>query len=128
MIRVLVLIAMLPDFVMAYESKRAANNLAHEYAECAAFYTVSSTLFESQDPKLAERMNQSAINAMNYSQILTSEKLTDARIEMAVKSIIRDLDNDIANVSIILNKYSDRCVEAMTDPEARMDYWLKKQD
>ena len=128
MIRVLVLIAMLPGFAMAYESKRAANILAHEYAGCAAFYTVSSKLFESQDPKLAERMSQSAMNAIEYSQILTSEKLTNARIEMAVKSIIRDLDNDIANVSIILNKYSDRCVEAMTDPKARMDYWLKKQD
>lgn len=128
MIRVLVLIVMLPSFAMAYEPKRAVNNLAHEYAECAAFYTVSSKLFESQDPKLAEQMNQAAIRAIEYSQILTGEKLTDARIEMAAKSIIKDLDNDIANVSIILNKYSDRCVEAMTDPKARMDYWLMKRD
>lgn len=112
----------------AYEPKQALNNLAHEYAECAAYYTVSSKILEKQEPKLSERMNQAAIDALAYSNALTSEKLTDARVEMAVKSMVKDLDNDIANFSIILNKYSDRCGEAMTDPKERMNYWLKKQD
>ncbi|MCF4997412.1 hypothetical protein GIW70_21235 [Pseudomonas syringae] len=127
-IRLVVLISMLPGIAVAYEPKRAVNNLAHDYAECAAFYTVSSKILQAQEPKLAERMNKAAMDALEYSITLTSEKLTDARVEMAMKSMIKDLDNDTSNFSIILNKYSDRCGEAMADPKARMDYWLKKQD
>ena len=62
------------------------------------------------------------------SLTLTSKKVTEARVNMAIKSMTKELDNDIANFSILLNKYSDSCGEAITDPEARMNYWLKKQD
>lgn len=129
LIRYIVLGLILPIYsAQAYEPKRALNNLAHEFAECAAFYSLSSRIFEAQEPQLAKRTDQAAMDAMVYSNALTSEKLTNARVEMAVKSMIKDMDNDVSNVSIILNKYSDSCGQAMTDPKARMYFWLEKQD
>ncbi|MNC75371.1 hypothetical protein D3C76_1843780 [compost metagenome] len=62
------------------------------------------------------------------SVTLTNEKLALARVEMAVKSIVSDLDHTSENLSIILNKYSDLCGQAVTDPDTRMKYWTDKKD
>jgi hypothetical protein len=113
--------------VSAYEPERAVNNLAHEFAECVAYYAISSKIIEPQDPKAAKKLDQAGLQALAGSTALSSKKVTEARIEMAAKSMTKDLDNDMANFSILLNKYSDSCGEAVTDPEARMNYWLKKQ-
>ncbi|EJM09794.1 hypothetical protein PMI21_05526 [Pseudomonas sp. GM18] len=111
----------------AYEPDRALNNLAHELAECAGFYVVSAKILESQNPELAERSNKAADTALDYSKALTSAKLTRARTEMAIKSMLKDLDNDVSNFSILLNKYADQCGETVSDPVKRMDYWKQKQ-
>jgi hypothetical protein len=112
----------------AYEPERAANNLAHELAECAGFYVISEKILQAQEPKLAERSKEAADSALDYSKALTSEKLTRARTEMAIKSMMKEIDNDAANYSILLNKYADQCGEAVSDPVKRMEYWSKKQD
>ncbi|MHA6180392.1 hypothetical protein [Pseudomonas mohnii] len=112
----------------AYEPERAINNFAHELAECAGFYVISAKILEAQKPELAERSNNAADSALEYSKALTSEKLTRARTEMAIKSMMKDIDNDAANFSILLNKYADQCGEAVSDPVKRMEYWNKKQD
>jgi hypothetical protein len=112
----------------AYEPERAVNNLAHELAECAGFYVISEKILQAQEPKLAERMSEAADNALDYSKTLTSEKLTRARTEMAIKSMMKEIDNDAMNYSILLNKYADNCGEAVSDPMKRMEYWQKKQD
>jgi hypothetical protein len=112
----------------AYEPERALNNLAHELAECAGFYVISQKILQAQEPKLAEQMNEAADRALDFSKTLTSEKLTRARTEMAIKSMMKEIDNDAMNYSILLNKYADNCGEAVSDPMKRMEYWQKKQD
>ncbi len=114
--------------VSAYEPERAVNNLAHELAECVAYYAISSKLIEPQNPKTAKQLDHAAMLALEGANALTSKKVTEARVEMAAKSMTNDLSNDITNFSIILNKYSDSCGEAINSPEARMNYWLKKHD
>jgi hypothetical protein len=113
---------------LAYEPDRAVTNLAHELAECAGFYTLSVMVFEAQAPELSEKSKDIAATAFYYSKELTSEKLTRARTEMAVKSMMKEIDNDSANYSILLNKYAEQCSEIVADPTARMDFWLKKED
>lgn len=68
------------------------------------------------------------MSALAYSKALTNEKLTHARTEMAIKSMVKEIDNDALNYSILLNKYADQCGETVADPATRMDYWNKKQD
>ena len=110
----------------AYEPERASNNLAHEFAECAAYYSITSKIVSRSKPEEAKKFDKAASLATAGSNVLTSEKVTNARVEMAIKSMVRELDNDIANFSLLLNKYSDSCGAAINDPEARMNYWLKK--
>lgn len=104
------------------------NNLAHELAECAGFYVISAKVLEPQKPDLAKRSNNAADSALKYSTALTSEKLTRARTEMAIKTMMKDIDNDASNFSILLNKYADQCGETVSDPVKRMEYWKQKQD
>ncbi|MCP1446446.1 hypothetical protein J3D54_005578 [Pseudomonas sp. GGS8] len=112
----------------AYEPERAANNLAHELAECAGFYLISAKVFDTQQPELTERSRNAADTALEYSTALTSEKLTRARTEMAIKSMTKEINNDGANFSILLNKYAEQCGATVSDPVKRMDYWKQKQD
>lgn len=129
MVRYFSVVLVLPiGAAFAYEPERAVNNLAHELAECAGYYVISEKILQAQDPKLAERMSEAADSALDYSKILTSEKLTRARTEMAIKSMMKEIDNDAMNYSILLNKYADNCGEAVSDPMKRMEYWNKKQD
>ncbi len=129
MVRYILFALLLPlDSAFAYESERAVNNLAHELAECAGFYLLSSKLIQAQKPELAEQSRQAAVSALAYSKALTSEKLTHARTEMAIKSMLKEIDNDVVNYSILLNQYADQCSETVADPVTRMDYWSKKQD
>lgn len=116
------------DVSLAYESERAVTNLAHELAECAGFYTLSGMAFEAQAPELSEKSRDIGATAFYYSKELTNEKVTRARTEMAVKSMMKEIDNDSANYSILLNKYGDRCSEIVADPTARMNYWLQRKD
>jgi len=111
----------------AYDPERASNNLAHEFAECAAYYSISSKIIARTKPEVAKRIDDFAALAFEGSNTLTSEKVTNARVEMAIKSMVKELDNDIANFSILLNKYSDSCGAAINNPEARMTYWLEKE-
>ncbi|WP_240350341.1 hypothetical protein [Pseudomonas viridiflava] len=129
LVRYLVLLLAFPlNDALAYEPARANNNLAHELAACSAFYMLSSVVLKSQKPDLAEKFGQIGETAIEYSAALTSEKLALARVEMATKSMMKDIDNDAVNYSILLNEYSDRCGEAVSDPVKRLEYWLNKQD
>lgn len=128
MIRNLSFLLLLPvGSASAYDPERASNNLAHEFAECAAYYSISSKIIARTKPEVAKRIDDFAALAFEGSNTLTSEKVTNARVEMAIKSMVKELDNDIANFSILLNKYSDSCGEAINHPEARMNYWLNKE-
>ena len=112
----------------AYEPQRAITNLAHELAECAGFYIISAKVFDTQEPELAERSRNAADTALEYSTALTNEKLTRARLEMAIKTMTKEIDNDSANFSILLNHYAEQCGATVSDPVKRLEYWKQKQD
>ncbi|PWK30897.1 hypothetical protein [Pseudomonas sp. OV226] len=129
LVRYFLFVLALPfNVAFAYEPQRAITNLAHELAECAGFYLVSAKVFDTQHPELAERGRNAADTAMEYSTALTNEKLTLARTEMAIKSMMKEIDNDGANFSILLNNYAEQCGKTVSDPVKRMEYWQKKQD
>lgn len=112
----------------AYEEQRAINNLAHDYAECSAYYFMTARIVEAQDKSLSVKNRKAGEYAMELSSGLTNEKLAGARIEMAIKSMSKEIDYDASNFSILLNKYSDHCVEIINTPEARLKYWLEQTD
>lgn len=119
---------LLASSVEAYEPALAANNYAHELADCSAFYMLSSTIVKAQRPEMADQLQKAAELAYELSSTLTNSKLALARAQMATKTMIKEIENDAINFSILLNKYADPCKESIDNYEARMDYWLKKRD
>ena len=112
---------------VAYDAERAANNFAHEAAECSAYFMVISTVPALEESAVKGlRAKFEALLAVSVA--LTSEKLTRARFELATKSMKRSLDGSWANLSIVNNEYGYRCIDLSKDPEARYRYWIEKKD
>ncbi|MHC8293562.1 hypothetical protein [Pseudomonas sp. LB3P58] len=127
--RYILFVLLLPlGTAFAYEPERATNNYAHELAECSAFYMLSSLIVKAQKPDVSKNAKKLGGLAIKSSATLTSEKLAHARAEMATKTMLKEIDNDAVNFSILLNKYADPCREALSDSKVRMDYWLNKRD
>lgn len=118
---------LLAPAAQAYEPDQAANNLAHDFAQCAAYYTFVAKGVGpkyAQQAKEAERFTDLALQG---SIELSNPKVTKARYEMAVKSMMSDMDNDFKNFSVVINEYSDLCKGVMENPEARFKYWSAKE-
>lgn len=110
--------------------RRAMNNLSHEYVECSAYFQVVAVAAEnSGDNELRDKYNQVGDAAL-ANAIMVGEsanlllEVHEARLSMAIKDMAGRINNDTANISILMSQYSDLCVQAMEQIGARMDYWV----
>lgn len=87
-------------------------------------------MFLSQDEKLKSdpRLTESGVRCLAIAVEFSNEEVTKARIEMALKSMLKDIDNKLSNAAIVINKYGEFCKELLENPEARLQYWLDKKD
>ena len=115
--------------------KEISNNVSEEYITCAAYFSiVSEAMRRSGDAEVASKYEAYRDLAVQYALIAAKEGRTQemaervslARFELNVKSMTNEIDNDIGNISILLNKYSARCKEIMEDPEKVMVEWGDK--
>jgi hypothetical protein len=129
LVRYISVVLVLPlGAAFAYEPELAVNNYAHELAECSAFYMLSSVIVKAQKSNISKNAEKLGGLAIKSSAMLTSEKLALARAEMATQTMLKEINNDAVNFSILLNKYADPCREALSDSKVRMDYWLNTHD
>lgn len=113
--------------VHAYEPERAMVNLSHELAECAAYCAVVSTSPGLDEDTEAALRTKSGAMLVAAAQISNAE-VAQARAELAMKTMAREMKNNWSNASIINNKYGYPCINLFDDPEARIKYWLEKED
>ena len=101
-------------------------NISGLYAECAAYYTiVYNAMILSNASEAAANYGQSQKAAIKYSLMLASEgrsaemaaEVTKSGMKMYNKKMKQETGNDIANISILINKYHFQCNEALKDPE-----------
>ena len=115
--------------------KEISNNVSEEYVICAAYYLIGSeAIRRSGDLKTAAKSEQAHDTALQYAVIAAKEgrteemaqKVTHARLELTLKSMTNEIDNDVGNFSILMNKYLYRCKEIMEDPDKLMNEWADK--
>lgn len=130
----LVLVSSLSDAQPSAEAIAAevTDNIATEYAECAAYFAIvqgafansgkpaESTKFKAASDKAAKF---SLISAMRSRSEDMATKVTLARFEMSLKEMQRTIGNNYSNVSLLMNKHSDSCVEGMTNSAVLMKRW-----
>lgn len=111
------------------------DNVSHEFVECASYFSiVAQGLRNRGDMTVAEKYVQASDTAVKYAVMAapknrTSEmalKVTLSRFELGLKSMLKEIDNDVSNISILSNKYGYRCKDAMENPEAMMEEWGNK--
>ncbi len=113
-------------------SAEVTDNIATEYAECAAYFAILEGAFASSG-KSAESAKLKAVSdkAAEFSLISAKQsrseematKVTLARFEISLKAMQETIDNNYSNISLLMNKYSDSCVEGLTNSAAFMNRW-----
>jgi len=118
---------LIPAASLAYDGDRAKNNLAHEFAECGAYYMlVAGAPGLAKDT--ASGLQKHGEKAAEFSIGLSTPDVARARHELATKTMLRELKGTWDNISIINNKYGYACIDLMENPKSRMQYWLDKKD
>lgn len=110
----------------------ATDNIATEYAECAAYFAVLQGAFaNSGKPAESAKFKAASDRAAEFSLISAKQsrsedmatKVTLARFEMSLKEIQKTIDNNYSNISLLMNKHSDPCTEGLTNSAAFMKRW-----
>nr|WP_315203342.1 hypothetical protein [uncultured Albidiferax sp.] len=111
------------------------DNVAMEYAECAAFFSIVNGAFLSsgkatQAAKFKETSDKAAMFSLMAAKQSRAEematKVTLARIEMNLKDMQKTIDNNYSNMSLLSNKYLTPCVEAMQDSAPLINRWTER--
>lgn len=113
----------------AYDTERATVNLAQEYAKCAAYFLIAAEgvrKLNSADPLVA-RLHAAESEALQRSINLSNEKVTEARVHLAIEDLKRQMDYNYSNMAILNAKYGNTCKTGLTNPKARIKYWLDKK-
>lgn len=124
------------SFAETTEEKRSNyiyNNLSLEYTECQHYYLIASEALKTNkpDPNTIKNFLQSSKLsselAFMYGQEagMTVEAML-ARTEILVKEMLKPLNNNYANISILLNKYGEKCKSMLETPEVRNQFWINK--
>ena len=141
-LRLLVLIIPIILFNNAHASDRAADvkniafdNIATEFTTCASYFSIVSRALEDSSKKEGITKYEKAMQgALDYALIAAQEgrtsemaqKVTLARFEMNLKEMIKEIDGNFSNISVLMNKYAYRCKAVMENPEAMMEEWINK--
>lgn len=116
-------------------TKEIANNVSDEFVTCAAFYLIAAeAVRRSSQPETASRYEELSDTASHYALSAANEgrtqemaqKVTLARLELNIKSMKKDIDSDVSNISLLINKYGDRCKQVMNHPDKVIDDWKEK--
>lgn len=113
----------------AMEEMVAINNVAHDYASCATFYTfvIMRAEIDHLPQNIIDAAKMGAENAINMSNRLTSQEVTIARINMTLTEFKAIIDrNPMGSTSVILEKYAMKCKKITEDPVSVYEEYLKK--
>lgn len=108
------------------------DNIATEYAECAAYFAVlQGALANSGKPADSAKFKAASDRAAEFSLISAKQsrsddmatKVTLARFEMSLRDMQKTIDNNYSNISLLMNKHSDRCTVGLTNSAAFMKRW-----
>ena len=123
------MVCLLYSSIYGYDEERAIANLANDFAQCSAYYSMSAEgIRRTGNEALASKSLEASKIAYNYSVKFSNRKVTEARIILAVDEQRKEMDHNYSNFSILILKYGEMCKEALESPEKRLQYWLDKKD
>lgn len=118
-------------YIYAKDDLQLKNNLAHDMANCAAYYLASSKVFEGKmSQEVSARVDDLFLKYIEASDALSSKEVTKARIEMKLNEIMNFMNqNPVGGWSIVMNKEDKLCKSLHTEKglDDRMYYYVEKK-
>lgn len=110
-----------------YDEERAKANLASDFAECAAFYSISLEGFKrtGEDTTM---VNEAFQTALYFGIQFSNFKVTEARIKLSMDEQTELMGHDFSNFAILIEKYAKFCKELLENPEKRLQFWLDNRN
>ena len=135
---IIVLSLLWSSFALAetVEEKRSSyiyNNLSSEYTECQHYYLIASEAMKTNDPdaKIIKNALDSSKLAGELAFMYGDEAgmTVDgmlARSKLFVDVMLKSMDNNYANISVLLIEYGEKCKSMIETPEVRNQFWINK--
>ena len=109
------------------------NNLSSEYMECQHYYLIASEAMKTNDPdsKIIKNAVDSSKLAGELAFMYGDEAgmTVDgmlARTKLLVDDMLKSMDNNYANISVLLIEYGEKCKSMIETPEVRNQFWINK--
>jgi len=126
--KLLIFLLLLPFMAFAEEDKEAKSNVAKELAVCAGYFFIGSEAAKkSGDEALANSIKTTADAALVTSIKLSDKETATASLQVAMKDHQRLINNNTANIGVLIRKYKTLCKDIMTSPKKRYEHWVKKK-
>jgi hypothetical protein len=115
--------------------RRAMDNVSHEYTACAAYYMiVANALRLSGSDETGSEYDAVADDALQIAIVSAqvdrteemASKVVGARLKIEADAMMKEIEYNNANISLLNVTYIDRCKLAMEDSEAIIDDWIKR--
>ena len=103
------------------------DKLSGEYAVCSAYSALIQTvLINEGDTNTAEKYRLQSKAAYQYAKKYANrgrtaemaKQVTLSRIQAYFQAMTDEIGNDASNISILVNRHSYKCKQAMAEPEA----------
>ena len=110
----------------------AFNNFHHEMVNCIAYYSIVTEGLRQRGDETTASQYRQLIETLFGRVFAVGKKIgmkddaVQARIRMASKQQIQEIDKNFVNISILLEKYAYQCKTVMENPDARIQSWMKK--
>lgn len=112
----------------------AYNNFHQEMVDCVAYYSIAADALRKRGEVDTVRKYKTSINGLLRrifvvaGEIGMKNEAAQARIRMTMAEQLKSINNDLINISILLEKYAYLCKDVIENPEARFLHWLKEAD
>jgi hypothetical protein len=98
--------------------KNKIDNLTSDGLNCVAYFSLIS-----RSPKMSKEYNQYTLKAWQKSDIYSKlirdddmvKKVAKARVNNYHEAMIKEIDKDLSNMSILINKYQNECIAYIKD-------------
>ncbi|MHB1397420.1 MAG: hypothetical protein ACYDAI_03610, partial [Trichloromonadaceae bacterium] len=103
------------------------DNISAEYAVCATYFSIVFHAMSSSNRKdIADKYGDLQETAIEYALLLASQgrdpetagKVTMARMKISNQEMQKEARYNNANISILIEKYQNKCIEAISNPES----------
>lgn len=112
-----------------------ADNISYEYIECGVYFQIAGEgLKKAGNLEFAKKYDDLVdLCYLSAYQLIVknreksmADKVATSRVSMVNSSMRKEINNNYSNLSIISDKYLNRCIEIINDPSKMIKSWKSR--